>query len=83
LKTVDLKDMSIDLFKELVEQMKHKRALAFGGLFREYRKKLILDDVEDGDLIYDGLENEEIWKKIKILVYKFKQGDYGLNYYLQ
>ena len=81
LKTVDLKDMSVDMFEELVHQMKRKRALSFGGIVKEYRKKLVLDDVEDGDLIYDSLENEDIWNRIKTLVYDFKDGKYGLNYY--
>lgn len=83
LKTVDLKDMPINIFEELTIQMKSKRALAFGGIIKEYRKKLILDDVETGDLIYDGLENEEIWKRIKSLVYKFENGEHGLQYYLK
>ena len=83
LKTVDLENMPIDLFEELVLQMKNKRALAFGGIIKEYRKKLILDDAENGDLIYDGLENEEIWQRIKTLIYKFESGDYGLQYYLK
>lgn len=83
LKTVDLKDMSINLFEELTIQMKSKRALAFGGIIKDYRKKLVLDDIETGDLIYEGLENEEIWKRIKSLVYKFEQGEYGLQYYLK
>jgi len=60
LKTMDLKSMSVDLFQELVIQMKSKRALAFGGIVKEYRKKLILDDAEFGDLIYDDLENEKM-----------------------
>jgi len=81
LKSVDLKSMSVELFRELVEQMKRKRALSFGGIVKQYRKKLILDDVEDGDLIYDGVENEEIWKRLKTLLYDFKNGDYGLQYY--
>lgn len=81
LKTVDLKDMPINLFQELTIQMKSKRALAFGGIIKDYRKKLVLDDAENGDLIYDGLENEEIWKRIKSLIYDFKMGEYGLNYY--
>ena len=81
LKTMDLKDMSVELFQELVVQMKAKRALAFGGIVKEYRKKLILDDVEDGDLIYDCVENEKIWKRLKTLLYEFKNGDYGLQYY--
>lgn len=83
LKTVNLKDMPINIFEELTIQMKSKRALAFGGIIKEYRKKLILDDVETGDLIYDGLENEEIWKRIKSLVYKFENGEHGLQYYLK
>ena len=81
LKSVDLKDMPIDLFEELTIQMKRKRALAFGGIVKEYRKKMVLDDVEDGDLIYDGVKNEDIWKRIRSLVYKFQNGKYGLNYY--
>ena len=81
LKSMDLKKMSVELFKELVLQMKAKRALAFGGIVKEYRKKLILDDAEYGDLIYDDLENEEIWKRLKTLLYDFKMGEYGLQYY--
>jgi len=81
LKSIDLKSMSVKLFEKLVEQMKRKRALAFGGIVKDYRKKLILDDVEDGDLIYDGVENEEIWKRLKTLLYDFKNGDFGLQYY--
>lgn len=81
LKALDLKDMNVKLFEELTLQMKGKRALAFGGIVKDYRKKLILDDAENGDLIYDGLENEEIWKRLKTLIYDFKNGDYGLQYY--
>ena len=81
LKAVDLKGISVELFQELVMQMKSKRALAFGGIIKDYRKKLILDDAENGDLIYDSLDNEEIWKRIKTLIYDFKQGEYGFQYY--
>jgi len=81
LKILDLRSMNVDLFKKLVQQMNRKRALSFGGIIKEYRKKLILDDVEDGDLIYDDLENEKIWKRLKTLLYEFKNGEYGLQYY--
>ncbi len=81
LKSIDLKDMPIKLFEELTIQMRRKRALAFGGIVREYRKKMFLDDIEDGDLICAGVQNEEIWEKIRSLVYIFKNGKYGLNYY--
>jgi len=81
LKSLDLVQMDVDLFQELTIQMKGKRALAPGGIIKEYRKKLVLDDAEQGDLIYDGLENEAIWKRIKTLLYEFKNGDFGLQYY--
>lgn len=81
LKSIDLKDMPVEIFEELVKQMKRKRALAFGGIIKEYRKRMILDDVEHGDLVYEGFKNEDIWKRIQTLVYEFKNGKYGLNYY--
>ena len=55
LKSIDIKPLSVEQFKELVKQMKKKRAVAFGGILKEYRKKLALDSVEDGDLIYDAV----------------------------
>ena len=81
LKDIDLQNMSNELFETLTIQMKNKRALAFGGILKEYRKKLQLDDIETGDLVYDNLENQEIWKRIKSLIYEFQNGEYGLNYY--
>jgi len=83
LKTVDIKSMSVNQFQELVSQMKKKRVIAFGGILKEYRKKLALDSVEDGDLIYDNLENIEQWEKIATLIYFFQNGEHGLDYYLE
>jgi plasmid rolling circle replication initiator protein Rep len=83
LKTADIKPMSVDQFQELVNQMKKKRVVAFGGILKEYRKKLALDSVEDGDLIYNSLENIEQWKKIATLIYLFQVGEHGLDYYLE
>ena len=83
LKTADIKSMSIEQFKELVNQMKKKRVVAFGGILKEYRKKLALDSVEDGDLIYNSLDNIEQWRKIATLIYLFQAGEYGLDYYLE
>lgn len=82
LKDTDLKALSIEQFEELTKQMFKKRAVAFGGIIKDYRKKLVLDDVEDGDLIYDDDEITELeWKKIANLIYQFKKGEYGLDYY--
>ena len=83
LKSIDIKPLSVDQFKELVNQMKKKRAVAFGGILKEYRKKLSLDDVEDGDLICDGVQNEEQWKKIATLIYQYRAGEHGVDYYLK
>lgn len=81
LKDQELKDLDIKIFEELVFQMKRKRSIFYGGIFKAYRKKLVLDDVEDGDLIYDSLEDQEIWKRIASILYDFKMGEFGLNYY--
>jgi plasmid rolling circle replication initiator protein Rep len=82
LKSNDLKEMSIEQFEILTKQMKAKRSLAFGGIIKEYRKKLVLDDAEKGDLIYDDFEDKKVWKKIKTLVYNFRNDSLGDCYYL-
>jgi plasmid rolling circle replication initiator protein Rep len=63
--------------------MRRKRAVAFGGILKEYRKKLTLDDVEDGDLIYSDKLKDEEWKRIATLIYEYELGEYGLDYYLK
>lgn len=83
LKSVDLVALSIKQFQELVSQMKYKRTIAFGGIMKDHRKKLQLDDVEDGDLIYDSLENKEVWTKIAELAYQYEKGNFGLDYYFK
>jgi plasmid rolling circle replication initiator protein Rep len=83
LKSVDIKSLSVDQFRELVYQMKRKRAVAFGGILKEYRKKLSLDDVEDGDLIYSDVVKEEEWERIATLIYQYKAGPHGVDYYLK
>lgn len=83
LKHVDLEKLSIEQFEELTKQMFKKRAVAFGGIIKYYRKKLVLDDVEDGDLICDDPEVDLEWIKIATCIYDFTNGDFGLDYYLR
>ena len=83
LKSVDIKPLSVDQFQELVYQMKRKRAVAFGGILKDYRKKLSLDDIEDGDLIYSDAVREEEWQRVATLIYQYKLGEHGLDYYLK
>jgi len=42
-----------------------------------------LDSIEDGDLIYNILEDIEQWKRIATLIYLFQAGENGLDYYLE
>jgi plasmid rolling circle replication initiator protein Rep len=83
LKSIDLDPLSVEQFQELTIQMHKKRAVAFGGIIKEYRKKLVLDDCEDGDLIYDDPEASSEWVKICEYIYEFGNGAYGLDYYLK
>lgn len=40
--------------------LKRKRLISFGGIFKEIRKELQLDDAEDGNLIHVSSEDEEL-----------------------
>lgn len=83
LKSIDIEPLSVEQFEQLVAQMRNKRSIAFGGIFKEYRKKLELDDVEDGDLIYSDTLKDNEWYKIATLIFKYKNGDFGTDYYLE
>ena len=81
-KSTDLSSLSQELFQTFVTQLKGTRNLGYGGIFKEYRKLLMLDDVEDGDLIHDITEKQEaLWVTIEKIRYQFMNGCYGLQYY--
>jgi len=81
-KSTDLSALSQDLFEVFVTQMKGIRNLGYGGIFKEYRKSLMLDDVEDGDLIHDITEKQDaLWITIEKIRYEFCNGRHGLQYY--
>jgi len=81
-KSTDLSALSQELFETFVTQMKGTRNLGYGGIFKEYRKLLMLDDVEDGDLIHDITEKQDaLWKTIEKIRYQFRNGIYGVTYY--
>lgn len=44
---------------ELEKGLNRKRQIGYGGLFKEIRKKLHLEDVEEGDLRIVGADEEE------------------------
>ncbi len=83
-KSTDLSVLSQALFEVFTKEMKGIRNLGYGGIFKEYRKLLMLDDVEDGDLIHEMTEKEEaLWITIEKIRYQFEMGEAGLQYYLK
>ena len=55
-----------------------KRLIAFGGIFKEIRKELFLDDVEEGDLIKvsDDEDKESSTGKELIAVWNWERKNY-------
>ncbi len=81
MKSSSLYSLSWQQFEELTKQLRGLRFLSFGGILKEYRELLKLDDVEDGDLIYEDEKDTTLWKKIAQIIYKYGNGEYGLDYY--
>lgn len=59
-------DMTIDTVRLLDRVLANRRFVGFGGIFKEYHKRLHLDDAEDGDLVHvDGDDpDEKGWDKL-------------------
>lgn len=83
MKSTSLNSLSWQQFEELTKQLRSLRFLSYGGILKEYRELLKLEDVEDGDLIYEDEKNELIWKKIADMIYEYKNGIYGMDYYIK
>lgn len=66
-----------ELSKSLVEcldnALSHRRLISFGGIFREYHKRLNLDDAIDGDLV-DLQKNEDKKCVIGFVGYEWSVG---------
>jgi len=81
LKSIDLNNITWQKFKILVEQAKNMRFLSFGGIARDYRRKLFgTDEFDETDLIgnYDDLDLS-VWEKIGKLWYQLDAGKYKLH----
>ncbi len=62
-----------DLYKGLYR----KRQLGFGGIFKEIKKSLELDSIEDGDLIHTSKDNSDLSEGTKIVaVWNWQKQDY-------
>ncbi len=81
-KSTDLSQLSQEQFELFVNQMFKVRNLGFGGIFKEYRQNMEMDDIADGDLVHDTTEEQEaLWFTIEKLRYEYSLGTFGLNYY--
>ena len=50
-KPMEFDSENIEVVRDLHEGMHRKRLISFGGIFKEIRKELDLDNIEEGDLI--------------------------------
>ena len=50
-KPMEFDSENIEVVRDLHEGMHRKRLISFGGIFKEIRKELELDNIEEGDLI--------------------------------
>lgn len=65
---------------ELMDGLYKKRQLGFGGIFKDIRKKLHLDDIETGDLVNTSDEKTDPTTGEVIVAYwNFKRGNYFIK----
>ena len=65
MKSKSLEALNWQQFEELNKQLRGLRFVSFGGILKEYREILKLDDVEDGDLIYEDEVDRDNWKNCR------------------
>ncbi len=67
-------ELTVEIVRVLDKALNHRRLVAFGGVFKEWHKKLNLDDAVDGDLVHVDSESSEIDENVLILSYKWNVG---------
>lgn len=73
-------EQKLKVTDDLMKALKNKRQIGFGGLFKEIRKELQLDDVERGDLIHIDDENQDVSIGVEIVaIWNWERK----NYYVQ
>ena len=66
-KPIKLELENAQVVEDLYNGLYRKRQIAYGGLFKDIKKKLELDDVENGDLVHTGEDKEELSGGTKII----------------
>lgn len=65
---------------DLMDGLYKKRQLGFGGIFKDIRKKLHLDDIENGDLVNTSDEKTETTTGEVIVAYwNYRRGNYFIK----
>lgn len=67
-------DLTIDTVRLLDKVLNKRRFVAYGGAFKDYHKKLNLDDADEGDLIHVDEDDEQITQKKKYINYIWTTG---------
>ena len=66
-KPIEFDDKNLQVIDDLYKGLYRKRQLAYGGLLKQIKKELELDDIENGDLIHVDEETGEISEGTKII----------------
>lgn len=72
-------EQKLKVTDDLMKALYRKRQIGFGGLFKEIRKELQLEDVENGDLIHVDEENDDVSLGTEIVaIFNWER----MNYYV-
>ncbi|WP_067091678.1 protein rep [Streptococcus marmotae] len=66
-KPFELSMENAQVVDDLYNGLYRKRQLGYGGVFKEIKKKLALDDAENGDLVHTADENDDLSSGTKIV----------------
>lgn len=73
---VENKQVVDDLYNGLYR----KRQLGYGGIFKEIKKRLALDDVENGDLVHTSDDKENISRGTEIVaIWNWERKNYFIK----
>lgn len=64
-----IETLTDDAVLVLDKALANRRLVAFGGILKEYHKKLNLDDMEDGDLV--NTDNEDLREDLEFIIERY------------
>lgn len=70
-------EQKLKVTDDLMKALYRKRQIGFGGIFKQIRKELQLEDVENGDLVHIDEENENVSLGVEIVaVWNWERKNY-------